>query len=336
MESPAADSGAPAAAPRRPLVESGESPLTDRPPALPRAAGQRWRPLLAWAVLLIGGLLLAAVVAPFGYSALLELLPAADWPFSRVFNRTAMAIAAVLLFLLRRPLGWSALPALFAERTRGRKLLGVVAGFAAALLGVAFAVATAWILGRLGPAVAPYSFFEERTATAFLGGLAVGGIEETVFRGLMLVSLTAAVGFPAAAIASSGAYSLVHLLVSDPTLKPEGFSLEDGFAYLVHAVGRQLEPATVLPLSGIFLCGLVAAFVVRRSGTLYLAIGLHAGWAFAFQVLRHATRPLVEIPGHSYLATHHYLVGTLWAWAGVIVAGLLALAWVRFERASKW
>lgn len=298
-------------------------------------AMERWRPLAAWMVLLIGGLLLAAVVAPFCYSASLELFPAARWPFSRVFNRTAMVIAALLLFALRRPLGWSALPALFAERTGGRKLLGVAAGFGAALLGVAFAVATAWVLGWLGPATAPYFFFEERTATAFLGALAVGCIEETLFRGLMLISLTATIGFPAAAIASSGAYSLVHLLVSDPTLRPEGFTLADGFAYLVHAVGRQLELATLAPLFGIFLCGLVAAVVVRRSGTLYSAIGLHAGWAFVFQVLRHATRPLVEIPGHSFLATHHFLVGTVWAWAGVVCAGFLALGWIGSGRVGK-
>ncbi|MEO8196798.1 MAG: CPBP family intramembrane glutamic endopeptidase [Thermoanaerobaculia bacterium] len=285
--------------------------------------------------LLIGGLFLAALVAPFAYSALRELLPGARWPFSRVFNRTAMVIAALLLFVLRRPLGLSLLPALFARRSTGRKLGEIVAGFGAALLGVTVAGATAWVLGLLGPAASPYAFFAGRTATVLVSGLVVGGIEETLFRGMMLVSLAATIGFPAAAIASSGAYALVHLLVSDPTLGREGSSLDAGFAYLVHAVGRQLEPASLLPLFGIFLCGLVAAVVVRRSGALYIAIGLHAGWVFAFQVLRHATRPLVEIPGHSYLATHHYLVGTVWAWAGVILAGALALAWVAWVRQDR-
>lgn len=295
-------------------------------PAQMAPGRRRWRPLLAWLALLLGGLFLAGLAAPLIYAALLDLLPEARWPFSRIFNRTAMVIAALLLWLLREPLGWSAMPALFAGRSAAGKIAEVAAGFAAALLGGVAAVSAAWSLGLLGPALAPYSFFAGRTASAFIGAFVVGGIEETTFRGLMLVSLAATVGFPAAVVASSGAYSLVHLLASDPALGREGFSIVAGISYLVHAVGRQIEPASLRPLFGIFLCGVVAALVVRRRGTLYLAIGLHAGWAFAFQVLRHATRPLVEIPGHSYLATHHFLVGTFWAWGGVVVGGIAALA----------
>lgn len=305
------------------------------PLPVPAPAGWRYRPLLAWTALLLGGLFLASLAAPFIYAALLELLPGARWPFSRIFNRTAMVTAALLLFVLRRPLGWSALPALLAGRSAGRRFGQVVAGLGAALVGVAIATGAACALGQLGPAASPYDFLAGRTANAFIGALAVGLIEETFFRGVMLVSLASALGFPVAAIASSGAYALVHLLVSDPTLGRQGYSLGAGFAYLGHAVGRQVEPASLLPLFGIFLCGLVLAVVVRRSGALWLAIGLHAGWAFAFQVLRHATRPLAEIPGHSFLATHHYLVGTVWAWGGVILSGALALGWVSLVRLDR-
>lgn len=295
----------------------------------------RFRSLLAWTALFVGGLLLAALVAPFCYAAFLKLFPGLSWPFSRIFNRTAMVIAALLLFALRRPLGWSALPALFAGSGSRRKIVQVVTGVAVALIGAVVAAGAAWALGRLGPAASSYSFFDGRTVTALVGGFVVAGIEETLFRGLMLVSLVATVGFRTAAIASSTAYALVHLLVSDPALGRAGFNLGAGFAYLAHAVGRQIELASLLPLCGLFLCGLVLAFVVRRSGTLYIAIGMHAGWAFSFQVLRHATRPLVAIPGQSYLATHHYLAGTLWAWFGVILSGALALAWIALLRPDR-
>lgn len=290
-------------------------------------SSSRFRPLLAWTAFLLGSLFLASLCAPFVYSALLELLPEAKWPFSRIYNRTAMLIAALVLVLLRRQLGWRELPRLFTARAGGGALAQVLAGLLAALLGVAVAVAAGFAVGRLAPAVAPFDLVDGRTVSALLGGFAVAFIEESFFRGLMLVSLAAAFGTVFAAIASSGAYALVHLLVSDPALGRQGYSLSAGFAYLGHAVGRQLEPASLLPLFGLFLCGLVLALSVRRSGALFLAIGLHAGWALSFQILRHATRPLVEIPGRSYLATHHYLVGTTWAWGGVLLAGLLILAW---------
>ena len=290
----------------------------------------RWRrllPLLAWVVLPLGGLFLAALSAPFLYSALLEHLPEVDVPFSRVYNRTAMLFAVLLLVLLRDTLGWRELPRLFSARSGGGAVSQTFAGFLASLLGVGIAVGAALVMGWLAPAGSSYEFVAGRTATALVGGLVVAFLEETFFRGLMFVSLAASLGTLRAALASSGAYAMVHLLVSDPALGRQGYSLAAGFAYLGNAVARQIEPASLLPLCGLFLCGLVLAQSVRRSGALFLAIGLHAGWVFSFQVLRHATRPLGAIPGHSYLATHHYLVGTTWAWVGIFLGGIFVLGW---------
>ena len=292
---------------------------------------RRHRPLLAWVALPLGGLFLAALAAPFIYSALLELLPNVVTPFSRVYNRTAMLTAALLLVLLRGSLGWRALPGLFATRSGGEAVSQIVAGFLAALLGVGIAVGAALVMGWLALADSPYEIVAGRTATALVGGLVVAFLEESFFRGLMFASLAKSLGTLRAAIASSGAYALVHLLVSDPALGRQGYSLGAGFAYLGNAVARQIEPASLLPLCGLFLCGLVLALSVRRSGALFLAIGLHAGWVFSFQVLRHATRPLRAIPGHSYLATHHYLAGTTWAWAGILAGGLFVLSWWFWE-----
>ncbi|MBP9144440.1 MAG: CPBP family intramembrane metalloprotease [Thermoanaerobaculia bacterium] len=287
----------------------------------------RLRPLLAWVIIPLGGLVLAALAAPFIYSALLELLPKADVPFSRVYNRAAMLIAALLLLLLRDPLGWRGLPGLLVARSGSGAVCQIVAGFLAALLGVGIAVGAALVMGWLALAGSSYEFVAGRTATALVGGLVVAFLEESFFRGLMFVSLAASLGTLRAAIASSGAYALVHLLVSDPALGRQGYSVGAGLAYLGNAVARQIEPASLLPLCGLFLCGLVLALSVRRSGALFLAIGLHAGWVFSFQVLRHATRPLGAIPGHSYLATHHYLVGTTWAWVGIFLGGIFVLSW---------
>jgi hypothetical protein len=121
------------------------------------------------------------------------------------------------------------------------------------------------------------------------------------------------------------AYSAVHLLSSDRSFAWHGYSVGAGFAYLVHAVARQLEPATVPVLIGLFLGGVVLAVVVRITESLYLVIGLHGGWVFCFQLLRHATRVLVDIPGTSYLATHHYLVGTGWAWTAMLLSGVIVV-----------
>lgn len=281
---------------------------------------------LAWLGLFAGSLGAAAVLTPLLYLLLGAWPATSGWPFSRVFNRTAMVLALCWIYRYREALGWYRLSSLLTVGGRRRVALDLLLGGVASLSATAVAVASAFALGWLGRAESPYDFWAPRTATALVGALLVALIEESFFRGMMTESLVPGIGAIRATLASSAAYALVHLLVSDPSLGREGFTLGAGFGYLFRAVGRQVEPAALLPLGGLFLSGLVLSFAVRRSGALPVAIGLHAGWAFSFQVLRHATRPLVEIPGRSFLATHLYLVGTPWAWGGIVGAGLLVLA----------
>ena len=140
-------------------------------------------------------------------------------------------------------------------------------------------------------------------------------------------SLTASIGRAAAVLTSSAAYAAVHLLISDRTFVWTGLSFGSGFAYLFQAVGRQLEPASAWPLLGLFLGGIVLGLVVGKTRSLYLTIGIHAGWAFAFQIVRHATRVIGDISGTSELARRHFLVGTGWAWGVLVLSGLLPVGW---------
>lgn len=295
-------------------------PATGSPPSPATPAA------LAWILVFAGSLVMAAVAAPAAFALVEAVGFATLWPFSRVFDRVAMVAALVALVVLRRSTGWGGLGALLGRggvALRGGEL---AAGFAAALVAIGAGVAWAFVSRRLGPPEAPFDPWTLRTLSTVTGALAAALIEEVFFRGLLLGSLAARLRWPAAALASSLAYAGVHLLASDPKFPVAGFTPGAGFAYLGHALTRQLEPAALAPLAGLFFAGLMLALVVRRGGSLWLAIGLHAGWAASFQILRRASHVLVEIPGTSFLATHHYLVGTLWAWAAIALSGGLVLA----------
>jgi len=296
---------------------------------------RRWASAIVWVLIFFGGLSLAALVAPAVYAALLAVEPDLRLTLSRVFNRAAMVAALVMLFVFRSVVGWPELKALFGRGSKTDRFREIAIGWAAALVAIVAGLAWAMGTGQLGVTLNEYHFFAVRTATALAGGLIAALIEESFFRGLMLQSLTASVGRVAAVVTSSAAYAAVHLLISDRTFVWTGFSFGSGFAYLSQAVGRQLEPASVWPLLGLFLGGVVLALVVSKTGSLYLAIGIHAGWAFAFQVVRHATRVIGEIPGTSELARRHFLVGTGWAWGVLVLSGLLVAGWtLRSSRRS--
>jgi membrane protease YdiL (CAAX protease family) len=309
-----------------------EVPVTD--PAR-RRLDPRFGALVAWSAVFIGGLILAALLAPIAYSAFITIAPDTRVTLSRVFNRAAMVTAVVFMIAFRRHLGWPDLWRLLGRGAWAQRGAEVGVGLAAAIIAVLACAGWAFATDRIGPTLNEYHFISGRTAVTLLGGLAAGLIEESFFRGLMLASLTVSIGWRAAALTSSVAYSAVHLLSSDRSFQWHGYSVGAGLAYLVHAVSRQLEPATIPPLVGLFIGGLALAVVVRVTGSLYLAIGIHAGWILCFQVLRHATRVLGEITGSSYLATHHYLVGTGWAWAAIALSGALAVGWARLTAARS-
>ena len=299
--------------------------MSARAEALSTRAGAV-RTALAWTAVFVGGLAAGAAFAPIANVALGALHLPVRWPFSRVFDRVAMAAALVALIVCRRWTGWSQLAPLLRRGPAVERGAEVVAGLAAALAGVGLGVAWAVAHGRLGPPEVPIDLVTNRSLSTLFGALVAASIEEVYFRGLLLGSLAERLRWPTAAALASALYAATHLLASDSGFAVRGLEPTAGFRYLAHALTRQLEPAALPPLGGLFLAGLVLALVVRRSGSLFLAIGLHAGWAASFQILRRASRVLGEIPGSSFLATHHYLIGTPWAWAAIALAGALVLA----------
>lgn len=130
-----------------------------------------------------------------------------------------------------------------------------------------------------------------------LGGtvsaVVVAVLEELIFRGALFGILRKAWKWPAALAVSSAIYAAVHFLqraaappsvdwLSGIRLLPEMFRLPPG--------GLGLVPAFFT----LFLAGAILALAYQRTGTLYMSIGLHAGWIFWLTVYRFLT---VESPG---------------------------------------
>lgn len=106
-------------------------------------------------------------------------------------------------------------------------------------------------------------------------------IEETLFRGLFLGVLLRALR-PSAAIPWSAAiFSIVHFLKApDHTTSTVHWS--SGFVSLAHSFDQFAQPILVLAgFTTLFLIGLILADARLRTRSLWLAIGLHAGWIFA-------------------------------------------------------
>lgn len=146
----------------------------------------------------------------------------------------------------------------------------------------------------------------------FWGGFffLVGIFEEFTFRGYTQFTLSQAIGFwPAACV----------------------FSFIFGGLHLLGNVGETWLGSLCAALIGLFFC-----FTLRRTGSLWFAVGMHVSWDWGESYLYSVPDSGGTVPGHLLKSSFH---GSRWLTGGsvgpegsVLVFVVIAAAWVMFDR----
>lgn len=138
--------------------------------------------------------------------------------------------------------------------------------------------------------------------------LIVGFFEEFFFRGYALFTLTEGIGFWPAAILLSIAFGAVHL----------------------GNKGEAWIGALSAGLIGFFFC-----FTLRRTGTLWFAVGLHAAWDWSESFLYSVPDSGLKMPGHllnsSFQGSRWLTGGAIGPEGSVFVFVIIAAMWVLFH-----
>jgi membrane protease YdiL (CAAX protease family) len=116
-----------------------------------------------------------------------------------------------------------------------------------------------------------------------LTAIVVSVLEEAIFRGVLYGRLASRWGHWIAAMSSSLVYAVVHFIAPDKNFVYPGWSPTVGFEYMGVIVGRLASDGVLQGIFGLFLVGLVLCEAYRRARSLWLSIGLHAGWVFALK-----------------------------------------------------
>lgn len=234
---------------------------------------------------LLGGVLVllavTAVVSP-PVAAGLELV---GWGnrFSRVYNRVFEVLLVVWLIARRRQLGLGDARAIGLRPEGWRRDL--LAGFALGLAGLVAALVFCWANGGLVPGLryAETGRVLSKTVQGLASAVVVGGFEEIVFRGVLLRRLSLDLGRSVGLLTTTVLYGAVHLL------HPRSATAYDALA----GVRRTMEilaplgdPAHLPTFAALCVFGLLLAAARLRTGTLWMAIGIHAAWVAVFRVGR--------------------------------------------------
>lgn len=231
------------------------------------------------------GLVAAAVLSPWVFAAWNAFATSPRQPaFEQIFGGVFIAAGVLLLV---------ATPSLLRTRilrdagivSTGRR--NVVYGFFLAVASMALLGCVMFFAGALDPGLSdPLFSILRASGKALMTALMVGFLEELFFRGILFRGLLED-SRPAIAFAGANLfYAVSHFFKPPESFLLTGIDPLAGFRFLALCLTPFLDPAAILPgIIGLFIIGCVLSYALLRTGSLYLSIGLHAGWVFAIKTL---------------------------------------------------
>jgi membrane protease YdiL (CAAX protease family) len=259
----------------------------------------------------------AALITPLVCEVLLATQGKLLYPFSRVYDRTAMVIAIVTMFFMRRQFF-----------IRGGFLRDV------SPTDVMFGLCLTSVVGLLlaygyvcvGTLLFTYpkdGFFSTKFITLLPIALLISTIEEIFFRSVLLNSVSRVSRFSVAAAVSSLLYAFVHFIAPLKEFHYLQGSYLAGMHYTFMVISRILSAEIIVGVIGLWLVGMVLCDAKRRSGSLSLSIGLHAGWIIALKVTTFTTVLSADNTLSSSLGRRYFMVGDVWGWGSFLLVWLV-------------
>ncbi|MCO6429483.1 MAG: CPBP family intramembrane metalloprotease [Deltaproteobacteria bacterium] len=280
--------------------------------------------LKALLILIVGTLLGAALTTPYIYAFLLYLDPDLPWPFARVFTRVAMLFAVIILIVYRKEFPLRRLKVYFAPPgSRTKNILLILAGIIIATTTTAIFFPAVLAHGKVMLGSRTAEEIAWRLLKTIPAALLIAAIEESFFRVILFERIQKAMPVVAAAAIVSVIYAVVHFLAPVKGFSPETLNAAAGIEYMSLILQRMFLPEVYPAMLGLFFVGMVLSYAVYKTGSIYLALGLHAGWVIAVKMASFLT---VMVPGQSFEAgtTHrYYLVSLPSGWIAIAVAGIL-------------
>ncbi|MCB1062954.1 MAG: CPBP family intramembrane metalloprotease [Verrucomicrobiae bacterium] len=214
---------------------------------------------------------------------------------SRYFNRTVMVSALLLAWPFIRWIG--------IERGGSWLLLRKnPSRFAHFGMGFGIAAGTLLLLGGIYVAIDWYRMNDDakplyRMLLSSIGpGLSVAFLEEFLFRGVLFALILRTLRPMSGLIFLSVFFAIVHFLKPPDHLEFPPVAWDSGF-WLLGKIFGQLGNVDFLlaELILLFCVGWVLGWARLKTGSLWLSIGLHAGWVFGIKLFSSATRKAVAI-----------------------------------------
>jgi len=166
------------------------------------------------------------------------------------------------------------------------------------------------------------------TVVALIGGLLIGFIEETFFRGGLFGAIRKHHGFVVTLLLSSLFYASLHFIKPLAPSVGEPYVWYSGLQILSGAFAQLAEWQTFDSFLALFGLGAFFAVVRERTGNLAYCIGLHAGFVFVIKVVRKFTMVDEESTFSFFVGNYDGMIGYLSA-TGMLIHTIIVYRYWR-------
>ncbi len=280
-------------------------------------------------IVIFVSVLVAAIVSPLAAAAVAAM--GFHFPFPRIFDRTVMVLVAIALISQARQLRFVTLLR-FGFHHPLRNLRRTTRGFLIAMVAISVLVYVAVMMGAHADDTSAgiWSLMPKY----FLSAVVIAIIEEAFFRAFLLVGMEGDYGRTPALLLSSAVYAITHLVRSPAKFYVTGIHPLAGFETLRLSLAHVADPTLMLPtFVGLFLLGIVLGEAFLETGTVYLPIGLHAGFVLGAKLWPRMTSAGVALPGWLRGYGSQPLISGLAAWMVAVAILLLIRPLTRARRA---
>lgn len=168
-----------------------------------------------------------------------------------------------------------------------------------------------------------------------LSATVVAVFEETVARGILFRLWARAWGVVVAALVSSVLFALAHFLSpDDAAFQRPGFWPAVGTLSLSVLRPETGDPAFYIRLLNLTILGLALCAMVRLTGSIWLAVGAHAGWVWSIKLNNFLTDAL-PLPLRSRIWGARGDLTDSVIGSATLLAVLLVMLWLLWRRARR-
>jgi len=285
--------------------------------------------ILILSILFFGSLIIASLLSPVAYE-LLQHFVSEDIEFASVFGRIASLSLCVLLYIEREHFDFKGLLQEFTKPAKKAALTRLISGLCLTLCAG---------LAALPLMVKQTGFLDWTTrgdwelAVKFLkilpAALLIALLEESFFRVLLYNRLRRSSGILVCVLSVAAIYAVTHFLSARDEFDYDKYSLGAGFPYMQLAFERLFYRSVARATLGLFIVGCVLSFAYERYRSIYLCIGLHAGWIMALKMSLYCTF-VVHDGFPEGLGRRYYFLSMTPLWISTVLVGLLlwSIAWI--------